>query len=185
MGRVHNTHANRRQHTHRSRTSRALRTLSSFFGMESRHNRDSRVRVTAEEARRIAERAARRQRELQDFQARVELARRNGEATRIRSASRAAAANRQPLPDEHISFLAAIEGARIERPGHARKLAEGLVVRLMKYHDGYYYFLSNTGYYYKSADRYGKAGDLDFVVNTWVPLTVRMFAEPYRQMCRR
>ncbi|KAI1096015.1 hypothetical protein F5B19DRAFT_215424 [Rostrohypoxylon terebratum] len=194
MGRQHHSHADDRHrsrrhshshshshHHHTSRASRALRTLSGFFGFEPRQTREERHRAAAAEAQRLVEQQRQR---LRDHEAQVEAARRNGEGSRIRSAARVAAMNRQRLPDDQIHLLAAIEGARIDRPGH-RRLADGLVVRLMKYTDGYYYFLGANGYFYKSLDRYGKGGDLDFVVNTWVPLTVRMFAEPYRQMCRR
>ncbi|KAI2468904.1 hypothetical protein F4781DRAFT_443090 [Annulohypoxylon bovei var. microspora] len=124
------------------------------------------------------------QREEREFQQRVQEGRASGQAAEIRRASQAAAANRQPLPDAQIYLLAALEGAHIDRPGHRKRLGNGLVVRLTRY-ENEYYFLASNGYYYKSTHKYGQGNDLDFVVDTWVPLTVRMFAQPYRQMCRR
>ncbi|KAI1462078.1 hypothetical protein F4805DRAFT_453309 [Annulohypoxylon moriforme] len=173
-------HSSEHSRSHSRRTlAAATRALSRFFGFD-RH-REERERAAHRTARHLARRQARAER---DFQARAAEGRRTGLSEVIRREYREAFARRERLPDARIYLLAAIEGAHIDRPGHRRRLANGLVVRLCKY-EGAYYFLSNTGYYYKSTHRYGGGDDLDFVVDTWVPITVRMFAEPYRQMCRR
>ncbi|KAI1209894.1 uncharacterized protein F4807DRAFT_460187 [Annulohypoxylon truncatum] len=166
----------------RGAAARAVRTLSRFFGLRTGSSRRAeREREAARAARHLARQRERSERE---FRHRVAEGRASGQAEAIRRASREAFERRERLPDSQIYLLAAIEGAHIDRPGHRRRLAHGLAVRLVKYGDAYY-FLANSGYYYKSAHKYGQGADLDFVVDTWVPLTVRMFAQPYRQMCRR
>ncbi|KAI0890334.1 uncharacterized protein GGS22DRAFT_150617 [Annulohypoxylon maeteangense] len=162
-----------------TRATRAARTLAHFFGLDRR--RIARERAAARQARRLARQHRRAER---DFANQVTAGRAHGQAAVIRQQSRHALERRERLPDAQIYLLAAIEGAHIDRPGHRRRLAEGLVVRLMMY-NGAYYFLSGAGYFYKSPHRYGAGSELDFVVDTWVPLTVRIFAQPYRQLCRR
>ncbi|OTA69035.1 hypothetical protein K449DRAFT_446580 [Hypoxylon sp. EC38] len=102
----------------------------------------------------------------------------------IRTRSREAFEKREKLPDLDIHILAAIEGVYLDRPGGTRRLAQGLVARLTKV-GGAYYFLAKNGYYYKSINENGLSPDLDFVVDTWVPLQIRLLAQPYRQLCYR
>ncbi|KAI1409128.1 hypothetical protein F5Y13DRAFT_193606 [Hypoxylon sp. FL1857] len=105
-------------------------------------------------------------------------------ASVLRTQANQAIENRRRLPDEHIYALAIAEGVYMDLPGRTPRLKEGLLARLAKVGE-VYYFLSKNGYYYKGSDKNGHGVDLDFVVDTWVPVQIRMLAHPYRQLCRR
>ncbi|KAI0843205.1 hypothetical protein F5Y06DRAFT_292188 [Hypoxylon sp. FL0890] len=106
------------------------------------------------------------------------------DAHALRVRAREAFDNRQRLPDEEVHILAILEGVYLDKPGRTRRLKEGLVARLTQVGDSYY-FLGRNGYYYRGSDKYGHGVDLDFVVDTWVPLHIRLLSQPYRQLCRR
>ncbi|KAI1143050.1 hypothetical protein F5Y05DRAFT_420865 [Hypoxylon sp. FL0543] len=106
------------------------------------------------------------------------------DAATLRARAREAFERRRRLPDEDIHILAVLEGVYLDAPGRAPRLRDGLVARLAKV-GGAYYFLGRNGYYYKGSHRYGRGADLDFVVDTYVPLQIRLLAAPYRQLCRR
>lgn len=57
-------------------------------------------------------------------------------------------------------------------------------MRLMK-KGGAYWFLSGDGRFYRSRSRYGTSADLSYVADKWVPIQVRMMADPYRQLCEQ
>ncbi|KAI1107441.1 hypothetical protein F4804DRAFT_329176 [Jackrogersella minutella] len=151
----------------------------SFLGMAPRRARSSTSR-TRERQRR----ARRAQRHRRSYEERVRRGVASGQPAVIRERARRAEQNRQRLTDDEIYFLAAMEHVRMDRPGHTPRLREGLLARLAKVGDEYW-FLGRNGFYYKSTHRYGQGNDVDFVVNTYVPLGIIVFAQPYRQMINR
>ncbi|KAI0136003.1 hypothetical protein F4776DRAFT_663851 [Hypoxylon sp. NC0597] len=136
-------------------------------------------RPSSNERRREELRQARR-----EFRRAVRKGARNADPAAIRARARKAFDKREKLPELDIHILAAVEGVYIDTPGGVRTLADGLVARLAEI-GGSYYFLAKNGYYYKSIKDTGLSPDLDFVVDTWVPLQVRILAQPYRQLCRK
>lgn len=132
---------------------------------------------TSSQRRRDARREARRK-----FRHAVRKGAEIADRAELRARARAASEKREKLPLLDLHILAAVEGVYLENPCAVRKLAQGLIARLSKI-DGSYYFLAKNGYYYKSMKEDGLGADLDFVVDTWVPLQVRILAKPYRQLC--
>ncbi|KAI1395889.1 hypothetical protein F4819DRAFT_505112 [Hypoxylon fuscum] len=123
--------------------------------------------------------------ELRHQEARHALLLEDGEQLRSRIL-RAHEAKRK-VPKGDIYRLAAIESVLINTNDTSAqsRLATGLLARLgeTKVHS-VYYFLSYTGYFYKSAHPLGNADDLSFIIELYVPVDVRMLAYPYRQLCR-
>ncbi|KAI8957214.1 hypothetical protein F5Y11DRAFT_340463 [Daldinia sp. FL1419] len=94
--------------------------------------------------------------------------------------------SRQHVDQTVIYTLAYLEGLYVTRPPRGRsRLAQGLIVRL-GFHppEGKWYFLSYEGYYYKSSDPFGHGRDTDLILDTFVPLVMRIRAHPYRALCR-
>ncbi|KAI1394069.1 uncharacterized protein F4822DRAFT_35470 [Hypoxylon trugodes] len=90
---------------------------------------------------------------------------------------------RQKLPAADIYRLAILEDVVLNPPGAPPVLSHGLMARLRKYGPSWY-FLGYDSYYYKSSNEYGFGDDLSFVVDTYVPLGIRLFAAPYKHLCR-
>ncbi|KAI1798882.1 hypothetical protein F4811DRAFT_566063 [Daldinia bambusicola] len=80
--------------------------------------------------------------------------------------------------------LASLEGILITRPPSGRSsLRPGVLARLGQL-GGRWYFLGYDGHYYYSSHPLALGADFDISVDTFVPLSIRMIAYPYRQLCR-
>ncbi|KAI2617574.1 hypothetical protein GGS26DRAFT_603207 [Hypomontagnella submonticulosa] len=104
------------------------------------------------------------------------------EAREIRQAQREGIENHRPIKKKKIYRLAELEGVALNWRGRQPPFADGLMARLLR-RGNTYWFLGNNCHFYRSSDRHGNNPDLEFVVDTWVPVAVRIFAYPYRQLC--
>ncbi|KAK6948519.1 hypothetical protein Daesc_010287 [Daldinia eschscholtzii] len=163
------------------RGSRLGNLLRRFTGLDINGRKREHER-RRERRRQRAERH--RQREQRHMQRYVHPHGHVSNAQTVRRRIQEAQASGTKVAHEVIYQLAALEGILITKPPSGRSsLRPGMLARLGK-SGNRYYFLGYDGYYYYSSHELAFGADFDITTDTFVPLAIRMVGYPYRQLCR-